>query len=155
MSSTVIPDEAPPPYAVVDPLLSQANSSSTSNGEASTIVPQQPIQLPLCLRGGEAPAYDSITPSDGSSSSVSGEQEQLPSSSPSIISPVNFASAAGFFEERPLPPIGDQQEVEILQHKMTIYFRSQAKDFPAAPAAGTRGQMGLRPKSPSRTGAPS
>ncbi|KAL2011711.1 hypothetical protein VTN00DRAFT_4429 [Thermoascus crustaceus] len=133
MSSTVIPDEAPPPYAAVDPLLSQADNSSSSNGDVSTIVPQRPIQLPLRLRGGEAPAYDTITPFDGSSSSVSGEQEQLPSSSPSIISPVNFASAAGFFEERPPPPIVDQDEVEILQHQMTIYPRSQAKDFPRRP----------------------
>lgn len=131
----MIPDEAPPPYSVVDPLLLQTNGSSNSSNVDIHTAPQQQFQPPLRLRGGEAPSSDAIS-SDGSSGyPVSRDQ------SSSIIPPVNFASAAGFFEERPPPPVsvpaGDEQR-EILRHHMTIYPRSQAKDFPRRPRCWNR-----------------
>ncbi|KAL1852978.1 hypothetical protein Plec18167_005634 [Paecilomyces lecythidis] len=116
------PDEAPPPYAPVDPLLSVNNA----NGNAIISPINNPHQPSMQLRGGEAPVpYAETVYSDVSSIFSAGR------SSVSTISPVNFVSAIGFFEERP-PPAFEEDDV-ILQHHLTIYPKTQAKDFPRRP----------------------
>ncbi|KAL4913540.1 hypothetical protein BDW62DRAFT_192194 [Aspergillus aurantiobrunneus] len=104
------PDEAPPPpYSAVDPLLAPSNSNrnatSSSNANPS----------PLHLRGGDA--------------------RLLPrSSAPMVASaalPAHFSSAAAYFAERPPPVVEDGEQT--LEHHITIYPRSQAKDFPRRP----------------------
>ncbi|KAL4868115.1 hypothetical protein BDV12DRAFT_170094 [Aspergillus spectabilis] len=103
------PDEIPPPpYSAVDPLLAPSNnrnapSSSTANPSI------------LHLRG-----------EDGRLHSPSG----APIAS-SIVLPAHFSSAAAYFAERPPPAVGDGEQ--MLEHQMTIYPRSQAKDFPRRP----------------------
>lgn len=112
------PDEAPPPYAAVDPLRSVANNGNV-------ILSTNPHQPPVQLRGGEA----SIPfPATGLSDSSSTYSAGLSSSS--LVSPVNFISAVGFFEERLPPPFQDR---DVLQHHLTIYPKTQAKDFPRRP----------------------
>ncbi|GAD96658.1 conserved hypothetical protein [Paecilomyces variotii No. 5] len=113
------PDEAPPPYAPVDPLLSV-------NAHSNAISPINPHQPPMQLRGGEAPIpYSETAYSDVSSIFSAGR------SSVSTVAPVNFVSAIGFFEERPPPAF--QEDGNILQHHLTIYPKTQAKDFPRRP----------------------
>ncbi|KAJ9301533.1 hypothetical protein DTO271G3_1668 [Paecilomyces variotii] len=112
------PDEAPPPYAPVDPLLSV-------NANSNVISPINPHQPSMQLRGGEAPIpYTGTAYSDVSSTFSAGR------SSLSSVSPVNYLSAAGVVEERPPPAF---QERNVLQHRLTIYPKTQAKDFPRRP----------------------
>ncbi|KAL4987604.1 hypothetical protein BDW68DRAFT_105741 [Aspergillus falconensis] len=105
------PDEAPPPpYSAVDPLL--APSTSNRNATASSAgTPSLPH-----LRGGDAQLHASR----GSTPIVA-----------SAALPTHFTSAAAYFAERPPPVLEDAEPV--LEHHMTIYPRSQAKDFPRRP----------------------
>ncbi|KAJ5637661.1 hypothetical protein N7490_007540 [Penicillium lividum] len=101
-------EEAPPPYSAVDPLVPPANNRN--NGSQQTSVP---------LRGNSEPS--------ASSSRIA---ELPPSTSPAIV-PIHFTSAVTYFEER--PPLIQDDSRGILHHHMTIYPRSQAKDFPRRP----------------------
>ncbi|KAJ5587817.1 uncharacterized protein N7459_003582 [Penicillium hispanicum] len=103
-------EEAPPPYSAVDPLLAPANNR---NGNAS--------QASIPLRA------NSAVPQDASSSRIA---EQGMASSSTVV-PAHFSSAAAYFEQR--PPTFIDESRGILHHHMTIYPRSQAKDFPRRP----------------------
>ncbi|KAJ5951240.1 uncharacterized protein N7479_009653 [Penicillium vulpinum] len=93
----------PPPYSPVDPLL----APNTRNNSSSQTTP----------------LGVSVSPTQDASSS------RIPT--PPTVVPTHFRSAAAYFEER-LPSIVDESRV-LLQHHMTIYPRSQAKDFPRRP----------------------
>ena len=109
------PEEAPPPpYSAVDPLLTQSNNG----GDIST------DSHHLSLRGGNAPSQNALARGDPSSSA--GDPA---SASPRL--PTNFVSAAAYFTERP-PASGDPGRT-VLDHHLTIYPRSQSKDFPRRP----------------------
>ncbi|KAI9376802.1 hypothetical protein BJX61DRAFT_3496 [Aspergillus egyptiacus] len=100
------PDEVPPPpYSAVDPMLAHSNRNATSSTANPSI---------LRLRGGDA--------------SLRGSSGQPATASP--VTPTHFSSAAAYFVERPAPALEAEQ---ILEHHMTIYPRSQAKDFPRRP----------------------
>ncbi|OJJ38723.1 hypothetical protein ASPWEDRAFT_80095, partial [Aspergillus wentii DTO 134E9] len=106
-------DEAPPPpYSAVDPLVGENNGRNTN--QASSTDPQRSS---LQLRGGNAPLRDIFSRSGASSVS----DEPMPD---------NFVSAAAYFTERP-PSVHDERS--ILHHHLTIYPRSQSKDFPRRP----------------------
>jgi hypothetical protein len=94
----------PPPYSAVDPLLAPANSRNNNTS-----------QTPAPLGGG-------VSPQDASSSRVPVQ--------PTVV-PTHFTSAAAYFEER-APSVLDESR-SLLQHHMTVYPRSQAKDFPRRP----------------------
>ncbi|GAQ10957.1 hypothetical protein ALT_8278 [Aspergillus lentulus] len=111
-------DEAPPPYSAVDPLLAPTVNNRNNNGSAET------ARTFLRLRGGEASLSD-IASRDGSTASVDG------SSAASLALPANFASATAYFIER--PPTNFSEERPTLSHLLTIYPRSQSKDFPRRP----------------------
>ncbi|KAB8072285.1 hypothetical protein BDV29DRAFT_177718 [Aspergillus leporis] len=102
-------EEAPPPYSAVDPLTRNAIATAEVN------------RVILRLRGGDASIRD--TPSSDSSSSLE------VASSP--LTPANFTSAAAYFVERPSPTVENGRP--ILEHHLTIYPRSQSKDFPRRP----------------------
>ncbi|KAL4905762.1 hypothetical protein BDW74DRAFT_12638 [Aspergillus multicolor] len=105
------PDEVPPPpYSAVDPLLapSASNRNATSS---STAAPNL-----LHLRGGHA--------------RLRADRGNTPVG-PSAALLAHFTSAAAYFTERPPPALEDAEPV--LEHQMTIYPRSQAKDFPRRP----------------------
>ncbi|KAE8164656.1 hypothetical protein BDV40DRAFT_106444 [Aspergillus tamarii] len=102
-------EEAPPPYSAVDPLTRNAIASAEVN------------RVILRLRGGDVSFGD--TASSDSSSSV------VLASSP--LTPANFTSAAAYFVERPVPTVDNGRP--ILEHHLTIYPRSQSKDFPRRP----------------------
>ncbi|KAJ5827511.1 hypothetical protein N7447_004274 [Penicillium robsamsonii] len=95
----------PPPYSPVDPLLAPANSRNNN-----------PSQAPI-------PPGASASPTQDASSS------RVPTQ-PTVV-PTHFRSAAAYFEER-LPSVLDESR-GLLHHHMTIYPRSQAKDFPRRP----------------------
>ncbi|CAI7584058.1 unnamed protein product [Penicillium glandicola] len=98
-------EEAPPPYSAVDPLLAPANSQNNSSSQA-------PVPLGV-----------SVSPAQNASSSRAPTQ-------PTVV-PTYFRSAAAYFEER-LPSVLHESR-DLLRHHMTIYPRSQAKDFPRRP----------------------
>ncbi|KAJ5691380.1 hypothetical protein N7488_012115 [Penicillium malachiteum] len=100
----------PPPYSAVDPLLPPANNSSGNAQSTPAAVREHVADLPAA----------------GSSRIV----ELPPSTTPAIV-PTNFTSAVAYFEER-LPSVSDDTR-GILHHHMTIYPRSQSKDFPRRP----------------------
>lgn len=101
--------EAPPPYSTVDPLLAQANSRNGSGTQGANSVRE-----------------------NGASSQDTGSSRltELPASAATVV-PAHFASAATYFEEHP-PPVFDESR-GLLHHHMTIYPRSQGKDFPRRP----------------------
>ncbi|KKK21872.1 hypothetical protein AOCH_004540 [Aspergillus ochraceoroseus] len=104
------PNEVPPPpYSAVDPLLSQSNSNrnvtALTDGNRNL----------LRLRGGDAVSVTS-----------GGE---ITTAAPGL--PVHFTSAAAYFVERPPPAVESEQET--MEHHMTVYPRSQSKDFPRRP----------------------
>ncbi|KAJ5893882.1 hypothetical protein N7495_005573 [Penicillium taxi] len=73
------------------------------------------------------------TPLRGTSSaspSGSSRTEETSSTSSRVV-PIHFTSAAAYFEQRP-PPVSDDSR-SLLHHHVTIYPRSQAKDFPRRP----------------------
>ncbi|KAJ5689722.1 hypothetical protein N7462_004114 [Penicillium macrosclerotiorum] len=104
-------EEAPPPYSAVDPLLAPTNNR---NGGATQ---------------GAAPLHGNVSASRNTNSSSLAEQSST-SSSPAVV-PTHFTSAVTYFEERP-PAVLDESR-GLLHHHMTIYPRSQAKDFPRRP----------------------
>ena len=93
----------PPPYSAVDPLLAPNSRNNTSSQAIAPGVSVSPTQ-------------------DASSSRVPTQ--------PTVV-PTHFRSAAAYFEER-LPSVIDESR-GLLPHHMTIYPRSQAKDFPRRP----------------------
>lgn len=93
----------PPPYSAVDPLLAPNSRNNTSSQAIAPGVSVSPTQ-------------------DASSSRVPTQ--------PTLV-PTHFRSAAAYFEER-LPSVIDESR-GLLPHHMTIYPRSQAKDFPRRP----------------------
>lgn len=109
-------EEAPPPYSAVDPLLDQPTPSNGGNVDLDS--------RRLTLRGGNAPLPDAVSRAD-STSSVGD------STSVSSALPANFLSAAAYFAERPPSVVDDGRA--ILVHDLTIYPRSQSKDFPRRP----------------------
>ncbi|KAL2872147.1 uncharacterized protein BJX67DRAFT_101179 [Aspergillus lucknowensis] len=94
----------PPPYSAVDPLLAPSNRNRDAT--PSTVGPGA-----LHLRGGNAPI--------------------LRSGEGTAAYPTHFTSGVAYFAERPPPAI--EQGEQTLEHHMTIYPRSQAKDFPRRP----------------------
>jgi hypothetical protein len=119
-------DDAPPPYSAVDPLRQPQPVTNTSSDTVSPVSPpidtQQPqFQLPLRLRGGETPLPIPTTSTSTSTSDV-------------FSSPVPITSAASYFAERPLPPTSPSpSKRDTLIHHLTVYARSQRKDFPRRP----------------------
>lgn len=99
----------PPPYSAVDPLVQTNNR----NGQSS--------RSPGPLRGAGA------TSQEPGSSRI---RDASASSSLAAV-PTHFTSAASYFEQR-LPTSLDDSRGR-LYHQMTIYSRSQAKDFPRRP----------------------
>ena len=99
-------EEAPPPYSASDPL----NVANNRNGNSS-----QPIPLRHNTQSQEAGSSNSPEPAP---------------STPSVV-PIHFSSAVTYFEQRPPTVIDDSRD--LLDHHMTIYPRSQAKDFPRRP----------------------
>ena len=98
------PDEAPPPpYSAVDPLLAPSNSNRNATSSSNATASLHH------LRSGDTRLHG-------------------PSAAPI---PTHFTSAAAYFAERPPPVIEDGEQT--LEHHMTIYPRSQAKDFPRRP----------------------
>lgn len=117
----------PPPYSAVDPLISSANNSSNNNRNSpssrNAAAASEVNRVLLRLRGGDAPFSDTAS-SDGSSSA-------LALTAPSPLLPSNFTSAAAYFVDRP-PPNSDSGR-PAQEHQITIYPRSQSKDFPRRP----------------------
>lgn len=104
----------PPPYSAVDPLLTEPPTAPTGT-----------INGGLHLRGENAPlSVVTSNPGVGASGPSS-------SSSAAFPSPANFESAVAYFAERPQTVLDNDRE--ILHHHMTIFPRSQAKDFPRRP----------------------
>jgi hypothetical protein len=93
----------PPPYSAVDPLLAPNNRNNNTS---------------------QTPA-----PHRGRASSQDASSSRIPAQ-PTVV-PTHFTSAAAYFEER-APPVLDESRT-LLQHHMTVYPRSQAKDFPRRP----------------------
>lgn len=107
-------DEAPPPpYSAVDPLLAPSNRSNTRNANSSSTANPSLLHL----RGGEAQLH---LHAQGSASLLA-----------SAALPTHFTSAAAYFADRPPPAVEDAEQT--LEHHMTIYPRSQAKDFRRRP----------------------
>lgn len=106
------PEEAPPPpYSAVDPLLAQPRRTASALAEVN----------PLRLRGGNSPSPPSLSgPGVGTGSAATARHR-----------PANFSSAADYFVERPVSTV--DEEKPVLEHHLTIYPRSQAKDFPRRP----------------------
>ena len=100
----------PPPYSAVDPLLAQSQNGRNAGGSSRGTLP---------FRGAGSVAL-SIAARNGNSG---------PSSS--AFTPANFESAVAYFEDRP-PTVLDEDR-DVLPHHLTIYPRSQAKDFPRRP----------------------
>ncbi|KAJ5762021.1 uncharacterized protein N7511_005403 [Penicillium nucicola] len=75
--------------------------------------------------GNPAPA----PPRGGVSESQDASSSRIPPQ-PAVV-PTHFRSASTYFEERPPSSLDDPRD--ILQHHITIYPRSQAKDFPRRP----------------------
>ncbi|KAJ5946663.1 hypothetical protein N7454_003502 [Penicillium verhagenii] len=103
-------EEAPPPYAAVDPLVTPTINTNNT-------VQQTSGSLRENVR--ESPAAGTSRIAD------------LPPSTSPAITPIHFTSAAAYFEER--PPLVSDDSRSILHHHLTIYPRSQAKDFPRRP----------------------
>ncbi|KAJ5113092.1 hypothetical protein N7456_001626 [Penicillium angulare] len=101
----------PPPYAAVDPLIPPANNSSNNTSQQTSVPLRQNLAEP---------------PVAGSSRIA----EPGPSIRPAVV-PTHFTSAAAYFEERPPSVLDDSRS--ILHHHVTIYPRSQSKDFPRRP----------------------
>lgn len=99
-------DESPPPYSAVDPLLTQSNNGRNPS----------PALQRTTLRGGNAPLPDASAGNPASDHPVS---------------PFSFSSAAAYFLDRPPAAVDDDRSV--LEHHLTIYPRSQSKDFPRRP----------------------
>jgi hypothetical protein len=99
-------DEAPPPYSAVDPLTQSDNGRRDATPDLHRTV----------LRGGNASLPDA---SAGDSASA-----------PAVV-PFNSLSAAAYFTERP-PTVADGGRSTV-EHHLTIYPRSQSKDFPRRP----------------------
>ncbi|PYH46159.1 uncharacterized protein BP01DRAFT_355807 [Aspergillus saccharolyticus JOP 1030-1] len=115
MDSEEVPP--PPPYSAVDPMIPQANNR---NAAASAEVNRTLLRL----RGGDAASY---SPPASPTTSVAGSE----STSASAAVPAHFASAAAYFAER--APPAQNPERSIVEHCVTIYPRSQSKDFPRRP----------------------
>ncbi|CAG7986341.1 unnamed protein product [Penicillium olsonii] len=94
----------PPPYSAVDPLLTPPNNRNNDPSPTSA-------------------------PPGGSRSSQDASSSRAPAQ-PAVL-PTHFTSAATYFEQRP-PSVVDESR-SLLQHHMTVYPRSQAKDFPRRP----------------------
>ncbi|CAI7594648.1 unnamed protein product [Penicillium bialowiezense] len=94
----------PPPYSAVDPLLTPTANRTNSTSSTS------------------APRESSESSQDAGSSRVPAQ--------PTVV-PTHFVSAAAYFEQR--PPLVVDESRSLLQHHMTVYPRSQAKDFPRRP----------------------
>ncbi|KAJ5610840.1 hypothetical protein N7510_007559 [Penicillium lagena] len=105
-------EEAPPPYSAVDPLLTHANNNRR-NGNS----PQGPSP-------GSVPGTEYAS----SSSHILAQPTSLGAP---LVPPAQFTSAVAYFEERPPTLLDDSRG--ILHHHMTVYPRSQAKDFPRRP----------------------
>ncbi|KAJ5248793.1 hypothetical protein N7468_000244 [Penicillium chermesinum] len=103
-------DEAPPPpYSAVDPLLAPGDRHSSSQ-QSSTPSRESPASS-------QHTRHSHVVP--------------LPTPAPPTVVPTHFTSAVSYFEERPASaPEGTR---ETLHHHMTIYPRSQSKDFPRRP----------------------
>ncbi|KAI1980844.1 hypothetical protein LOZ51_003374 [Ophidiomyces ophidiicola] len=105
------PDDAPPPYTPTDPL-TPASSSVSANGELPAPPTTDPALVPVPAAVSEpepVPEYEHVSqPTD------------------------NFISAVPFFAERP-PTLPHSPHEEVLQHTITIYSRSQARDYSRFP----------------------
>lgn len=108
--SVVMEDEPPPPpYSTVDPLFAQSHNGRNAGGSRGTLPFRGAgnMALSIAVRNGVA----------GPSSSA--------------FRPANFESAVAYFEER--PPTMLDEDRDVLPHHLTIYPRSQAKDYPRRP----------------------
>jgi hypothetical protein len=119
-------DDAPPPYSAVDPLQLQPVNDGPRNDDTNVEDAPPHLELPIRLGGGDAPVL--LTPSATASTTSESRSE-----GPSTV-PVHFASAAGYFTERPppAPAVTDEKRGPLIHH-LTVYARSQGKDFPRRP----------------------
>lgn len=153
-------DAPPPPYSAIDPLRSQVannNTGSTATSESqaghdnatgygnndSRYDAARPLETSLS----EMHIHDNNvdnnnsrrTPSSSNipviTTTTTTELPQAESSSTLLQPPTHFASAAGYFADRGYPSTSsaDNEKRDTLVHHMTIYARSQAKDFPRRP----------------------
>ncbi|KAH8693278.1 hypothetical protein BGW36DRAFT_302291, partial [Talaromyces proteolyticus] len=117
-------DEAPPPYSAIDPLQQASSNDNITPAAADEKTSFSAVRL----NDSDTPA-SSITPPAPTAASPSPQPE-----SSSARQPAHFASATGYFAERgqSQSPSGDEKR-DTLVHHLTIYARSQGKDFPRRP----------------------
>lgn len=145
------PDEEapPPPYSAIDPLQSQvANNTGSSAASESQTSRHDPTgygnesrsdSRPLETSLSEIHIHDNVdnhsrrTPSSSSIPVITATESPQAESSSFALQPTNFASAAGYFADRGFPSENNNEKRDTLVHHMTIYARSQGKDFPRRP----------------------
>jgi hypothetical protein len=136
----------PPPYSAIDPLQSQATnntgSSVASESQASRDIPtghgneSRSDSRPLETSFSEIHIHDNVDNNSRRTLSPSNVPVIITTESPqaessSAIQPTHFASAAGYFADRGFP--SENEKRDTLVHHLTIYARSQGKDFPRRP----------------------
>lgn len=139
----------PPPYSAIDPLQSQVasntGSSAASESQAShhdltgygneSQSDSRPLEASLSevhIHDDNVDTHSRRTPSSPSVPVIISPESLQPESSSSALQPTHFASAAGYFADRGFPSDNNEKR-DTLVHHMTIYARSQCKDFPRRP----------------------
>ncbi|CRG85194.1 hypothetical protein PISL3812_02310 [Talaromyces islandicus] len=139
-------DAPPPPYSAIDPLqLQETNNAGSRAASESQIGHDNPPghgsdsqsdSRPLETSFSEIHIHDNVnnnsrrTPSSSNVPVITATETPQAESS-SARQPTHFASAAGYFAER--PSLSENEKRDTLVHHMTIYARSQGKDFPRRP----------------------
>jgi hypothetical protein len=129
-------DEAPPPYSALDPMQTQSTNSSASTGnrdDTNHSANATPVELETSFSSLHIQAP---SPSNTQATTIISPagSETLPNTTAATAQSTHFTSAGGYFAEQPQPvPISGDIKLETLVHHMTIYARSQGKDFPRRP----------------------
>lgn len=139
-------EEAPPPYSAFDPMQSQDTSHGTSGEHGHDESPGlnvNPSQLETDLSALhiQTPPPSTLSADTPAGTTMSPTESRVLSESSATAPSTYQASAGSYFVERPQPTsvVGDAK-LETLIHHMTIYTRSQSKDFPRRPRCwNTRG----------------
>ncbi|PGH12335.1 hypothetical protein AJ80_06745 [Polytolypa hystricis UAMH7299] len=139
-------DDAPPPYTPVDPLTPASSNTSSASGGVTATATATVTATPATVL--TPPASDINTPTTSTTT------EDIPAYTYIPESPANFITAGPYFLQRaqassppPPPPaltpapllITPPQSAsthsadDFLEHTLTIYSRSQSKDYPRPP----------------------
>ncbi|OKL58971.1 hypothetical protein UA08_05499 [Talaromyces atroroseus] len=126
-------NDAPPPYSALDPMQDQNTNSSASTGNS-----HDANQNSNANSSQIETSFSSLRIQASSPSSLSNTQATSPTESGYTTSATtmstHFTSAGGYFAEQPQPVrISGDTKSETLVHHMTIYARSQGRDFPRRP----------------------